>query len=868
MSNSGSGFGRRTTIYHNDPNRFLDIVNARSPPRGGSRSRTGSGSRAASPSPIPIPNVIPRLRLRVGRRVSFEEPNPHPPSAFEYFSSSSASSSSSSSSLFLPPSPSSSSHLSTAFSFDNDDDLAYTLATGPSGGREERGRIRIRSRSRSRSRSRDPQTNHHVTIYHGVRHFYPNHNRNRTPSPPPVPAPPPPAFLGFRHPVGRVRYLPAPRHVPAPRRFPAPRLLIRQARPPSPFRPFQQVRFRDDERSEDGEVDDRLRVTVRTRTTNNGQGRRNLGDFDDDEVDSTTTVTTSYQYHDADADEMPRAAWGVLFDADERPTERLREVLAALGRWVVREMPGGRSTMLDREDLISPRRMRRFFDRYYVTGPREEEEWRYWDVFRNETSDESIARVQRLYDDLDVEYRPRTLPRTNAILASPCLTPRGFAEFLIKLILSYPESQHQFLSNVFRSNQITAPMDNLNRWGARGGEGLLPGHLDRSLFPEFMDIAMEARVRRALMAAEFGTPGRPAARSGSLERLREERAQRQRQANQDRIRERRRAEHQGYRLRGGGSGDDSDAAERGRSMERRSSSRVEIQSTSRGAASPGGVQRVTTVIRSRSRSRSRSRPRSRHRPSDNPQTSSQDHSKPDNLHVRFTSGTKRPKRKRPAVNLSCKTPAVTKCHTKFEDYSCLFPPHPVTSSCHARPRPKTTPAKCKPPKPKQTTYYPRLPPGHPPISLPSPHPAPAPTCHPPATTQQLCHSKPKACATYRPRPRAGCHTVKPGPRCGGPERIYREVPIIHEIPVREIREVEVAVPVRVEVPYEVPVRVPVRVNVPAPYPVHVPVHVPVPQPYPVYQNYNGGGGYRGGYRADEGPWYPFKAVTWQSGPPF
>lgn len=33
--------------------------------------------------------------------------------------------------------------------------------------------------------------------------------------------------------------------------------------------------------------------------------------------------------------------------------------------------------MLDREDLISPRRMRRFFDRYYMTGPREEE-WRYW----------------------------------------------------------------------------------------------------------------------------------------------------------------------------------------------------------------------------------------------------------------------------------------------------------------------------------------------------------------------------------------------------------------------------------------------------------------------------------------------------------
>ncbi|KAK3490986.1 uncharacterized protein B0T23DRAFT_382923 [Neurospora hispaniola] len=495
------------------------------------------------------------------------------------------------------------------------------------------------------------------------------------------------------------------------------------------------------------------------------------------------------------------------------------------------------------------------------------------DVFRNETSDESITRVQRLYDDLDVEYRLRTLPRTTATLPSPCLTPRGFAEFLIKLILSYPDSQHQFLSNVFRSNQITAPMDNLNRWGARGGEGLLPGHLDRSLFPEFMDTAMEARVRRALMAAEFGTPGRVVDRSDSLERLREERAQRQRRANQDRARERRRAEYQGYRLRGGGSDDDADA-ERGRSMERRSSSRVEIRRTSR-VASPG-IQRVTTVVRSRSRSRSRSRHR---RPSDNPQTSSSSQDrKADNLHVRFTSGTKHPKRKRSSAVLSYKRPpAVTKCHTKFEDYSCLFPPHPIPTSCHPRPRPKTpVVADCKPPKPKPATYYPRLPPGHPPISFPSPRPAPAPTCHPP--TQQICDSsKPKPKATYRPRPRPGC-----GPAKTRPERIYREVPIYHEIPVREIREVEVEVPVRVEVPYEVPVRVPVevpvRVNVPAPYPVHVPVHVPVPQPYPVYHG-GGGGGYGGyggygghggryGVRADEGPWYPFKAVTWQSGPPF
>ena len=42
-------------------------------------------------------------------------------------------------------------------------------------------------------------------------------------------------------------------------------------------------------------------------------------------------------------------------------------------------MPGRpRSTLLDREELISPRRMRMFFDRYYVTGQREEDEWRYW----------------------------------------------------------------------------------------------------------------------------------------------------------------------------------------------------------------------------------------------------------------------------------------------------------------------------------------------------------------------------------------------------------------------------------------------------------------------------------------------------------
>lgn len=84
--------------------------------------------------------------------------------------------------------------------------------------------------------------------------------------------------------------------------------------------------------------DRRLRIAIRTISSNsNGlrAGRDFRGFDDDDEDDNTTTVTTSTAYQDIDADEMPRAAWGVLFDAEERPTERLREVLAALGRWVV-----------------------------------------------------------------------------------------------------------------------------------------------------------------------------------------------------------------------------------------------------------------------------------------------------------------------------------------------------------------------------------------------------------------------------------------------------------------------------------------------------------------------------------------------------
>lgn len=96
--------------------------------------------------------------------------------------------------------------------------------------------------------------------------------------------------------------------------------------------------------------DRRLRIAIRTITSNsNSNGLLRAGrdfrgfDDDEDEDERTTTVTTTTAYQgvdadadaDADADEMPRAAWGVLFDAEERPTERLREVLVALGRWVV-----------------------------------------------------------------------------------------------------------------------------------------------------------------------------------------------------------------------------------------------------------------------------------------------------------------------------------------------------------------------------------------------------------------------------------------------------------------------------------------------------------------------------------------------------
>lgn len=397
-SNSRSGFGsstrrRRTNgiIHHNDPNRFLDVVfNARSssPSRGRSRSRTstGTGTRSRPTSPIPIPNAVPRLRLRgVRRRVSFEEPGaPTAPSVFEYFSGSSSSSSSPSASPSPPSYRSTPSFDYRDFDFDYDfsdndnedvDDLAYPITGRPSGGREEeRGRTttaRIQSRSRSRSRSREPQsqTNHRVTITHGVRHIYPYHHCNGNRTPPPVPTvppplpplPPPPAFSGFQQePVrDRIRWLPAPRHipaprnVPAPRQFPAPRLIIRQPHSSSLLRrPFQRVRFREpqpfDEDEEEEEGRD-LRVTVRTRTrtattngTSNGRtGRRRHGDFDDDDEDErTTTVTTTTYYNvDEDTDRMPRAAWGVLFDADERPTERLREVLAALGRWVVSISP-------------------------------------------------------------------------------------------------------------------------------------------------------------------------------------------------------------------------------------------------------------------------------------------------------------------------------------------------------------------------------------------------------------------------------------------------------------------------------------------------------------------------------------------------
>ncbi|WYZ37312.1 hypothetical protein EsH8_II_000818 [Colletotrichum jinshuiense] len=187
-------------------------------------------------------------------------------------------------------------------------------------------------------------------------------------------------------------------------------------------------------------------------------------------------------------------AWGMLFDSEGFPTQRLNTVLRGLANFMMAEF--GPSETL----VVTPDKMLLLYTKYKI----EPERFQYEDVFASRSKD-ALERIEFLYQDLDCQYHlvqgsPRSHPNV------PGLTPIGFAKWMVSNILAYPDSEARRLHAVVSGLPINAdgPLS--------GGKAeRLPRQLSRHLFPESHDNKVRKILDEAIWdCLEDATPPLPA----------------------------------------------------------------------------------------------------------------------------------------------------------------------------------------------------------------------------------------------------------------------------------------------------------------------------------------------------------------------
>ncbi|OLN92092.1 hypothetical protein CCHL11_01566 [Colletotrichum chlorophyti] len=193
----------------------------------------------------------------------------------------------------------------------------------------------------------------------------------------------------------------------------------------------------------------------------------------DSEPESVSPTTAGPQSELSSVDK----AWGVLFDSEGFPTQRLNSVLRGLAVFMIAEF-GTPETM-----VVTPEKMLALYTKYKV----EPERFQYEDVFRSRSKD-ALERIEFLYQDLDCQYHLlQAAPRSRPSI--PGLTPIGFAKWMINNILAYPDIEAKRLHDIISELPVNAdgPL-------AEGKAERLPKQLSRHLFPEYHD----KKLRRIL----------------------------------------------------------------------------------------------------------------------------------------------------------------------------------------------------------------------------------------------------------------------------------------------------------------------------------------------------------------------------------
>ncbi|KAL1901396.1 hypothetical protein Sste5346_001801 [Sporothrix stenoceras] len=172
--------------------------------------------------------------------------------------------------------------------------------------------------------------------------------------------------------------------------------------------------------------------------------------------------------------------WGRLFEMDNQPTERFREVMHSLSRYIIGAFPSSENIVL------VPAKLASFYNFHSVDS----DPFCYKLIFQSGERDLN-RRVAELYQDLGCSYHlvqasPGLQPRV------PGLTPDGFTRWMALHLQAFPDGVSQRLDRVISDFPLDAvsPLD--------GRTERLPKQLSRYLLPRVPDGRIRSLLQQAV----------------------------------------------------------------------------------------------------------------------------------------------------------------------------------------------------------------------------------------------------------------------------------------------------------------------------------------------------------------------------------
>lgn len=157
--------------------------------------------------------------------------------------------------------------------------------------------------------------------------------------------------------------------------------------------------------------------------------------------------------------------WGLLFDDDSHPTLRLQQILQGLANYIAANLLPQNSI------VVTPEKLALFYSYHHL----ETETYPFSVLFRARTTDFN-DKLADLYQALDCAYYLVQV-NTRSRPTIPCLTPVGFAQWLVTNIQAYPDEESRRLESIFSTLpiEIESPLD--------GKLERLPKQISRHLLP-------------------------------------------------------------------------------------------------------------------------------------------------------------------------------------------------------------------------------------------------------------------------------------------------------------------------------------------------------------------------------------------------